>query len=191
MAEEKGAVEKLGEGAKKGVERMKEGAKSTVDKVRDEAKSRVDKATEDVKERLGMKPRDPYMDYGLLIIRIGLAMFMIHGFQKLTGLDGTAAFFANVGIPAAGVFAVIVGLVEFFGGLAMLLGVATRVAGALLATVLLVAILTVKLKLGWPAIEIDLAMLSMALGVGLAGPGKLSLREMLAKDKRDHILNKL
>lgn len=189
MAEEKekGAVEKLGEGAKKGMDRMKEGAKSTVAG----ARSSLDKVTDDVKEKLGMKPRDPYLDYGLLMIRIGLAMFMIHGFQKLTGLDGTAGFFANVGIPAAGLMAVVVGLVEFFGGLAMLLGVATRLFGALLAIVMLVAITTVKLKAGWPAMEIDLAFLTMSIGMALTGPGKLSLREMLTKNKKDHILNKL
>lgn len=179
MAEEKGGVEKISEGAKKSVDKVKEGAKSTIGKVSD-----------DVREKLGMKPRDPYLDYGLLAIRIGLAMFMIHGFQKLTGLEGTAGFFANVGIPAAGVMAVVVGLVEFFGGLAMLLGVATRLAGALMSMVMLVAIVAVKLKTGWPAFELDLAFLSMAVGIALAGPGMLSLKEYLTKGKRDHPLSK-
>jgi uncharacterized membrane protein YphA (DoxX/SURF4 family) len=148
---------------------------------------------EDVKEKLGMKPKpvDKYRDYGLLVIRLGLAMFMIHGFQKLTGLEGTAGFFSSVGIPVAGVMAIVVGFVEFFGGLSMLLGIATRVFGSLLAIVMVVAILTVKLGKGWPAYELDLEFLTMALGMALAGPGKYSLREMVTKGEPDHVLSKI
>lgn len=156
--------------------------------------SEARKIKEDVKGKLGMapqKPKDPYRDYGLLVIRVALAIFMIHGFQKLTGLDGTTAFFGNVGIPAAGVMAVVVGLVEFFGGLSMLLGVATRVFGALLSVVMVVAILAVKMKMGWPAFELELVLLFMAAGMALTGPGKYSLREMLTKNQPEHILNKL
>jgi putative oxidoreductase len=167
------------------------GMKKSIEKMKESAKSSMDKMGEGVKEKLGMKPKDPYMDYGLLIIRIGLAMFMIHGFQKLTGLEGTAGFFANIGIPAAGGLAVLVACVEFFGGLAMLLGIATRLFGVLMACVMIVALVTVKLKAGWPAMEIDLAFLTMALGMTLAGPGKLSLRELLTKNQKDHILNKI
>jgi uncharacterized membrane protein YphA (DoxX/SURF4 family) len=167
------------------------GLKKSVEKMKDSAKSSVDKMADDVRERLGMKPKDPYSDYGLLVIRLGLAMFTIYGLQKLTGLDGTAGFFANVGIPAAGVMAVVVACVEFFGGLAMLLGIGTRLFGALLSIVLIVALATVKLKAGWPAMEVDLALLTMALGMAFTGPGKLSLRELLTKNQKDHILSKI
>jgi putative oxidoreductase len=181
----------MAEDVKKSVDKTKEGAARSVERAKEDAKASVDRMKDDVKEKLGMKPRDPYMDYGLLVIRLGLAMFMYHGFQKLTGLEGTAGFFAGVGIPLAGVMAIVVALVEFFGGLAMLLGVATRVSGVLLSIVMLVAIIAVKLKNGWPAFELDLAFLTMALGIALAGPGKFSLREMLTTGKRDHILSKL
>ncbi|MEW6722767.1 MAG: DoxX family protein [Candidatus Micrarchaeota archaeon] len=191
MPEEKSGFGKVTDDVKKSVGKTKEEAARSVERAKEGAKASVDRMKEDVREKLGMKPRDPYMDYGLLVIRLGLAMFMFHGFQKLTGLEGTAGFFANVGIPLAGVMAVVVGMVEFFGGLAMLLGVATRLSGALLTIVMLVAIISVKLKNGWPAFELDLAFLTMALGIALAGPGKFSLREMLTKGKREHILNKL
>ncbi|HSB47275.1 MAG TPA: DoxX family protein [Candidatus Bilamarchaeum sp.] len=178
MAEEKGGVEKISEGAKKSVDKMKEGAKSTIGKVSD-----------DVKEKLGLTPKDPYMDYGLLVIRIGLAMFMIHGFSKLTGLEGTAMFFGKLGIPAAGIMALFIGLLELVGGLAMLLGLGTRLFGLLLTINMVVAIVLTKLGKGVP--ELELWFLFGSLAIALTGPGKFSLREMLTKGKKDSILSKI
>ncbi len=69
----------------------------------------------------------PVRDAALLIARIGVGIIMIaQGWQKLVtnGVDGTAAFFGQVGVPLLTVsawFATIMGLA---GGSALVLGVA-------------------------------------------------------------------
>jgi putative oxidoreductase len=60
-------------------------------------------------------------------------IFVYSGFGKLTGLDGFAASLAKNGVPMAEVMAVIGAAVEFFGGLAIVLGVQTRYAALLMA----------------------------------------------------------
>jgi putative oxidoreductase len=60
-------------------------------------------------------------------------LFIIAGFGKLTSIAGTAAFFGKLGLPLPTVTAIVVGLVEFFGGLAILVGFKTRIAAIVLA----------------------------------------------------------
>jgi putative oxidoreductase len=60
-------------------------------------------------------------------------LFIVAGFGKLTSIAGTAAFFGKLGLPLPTVTAVIVGLVEFLGGLAILVGFKTRIAAIVLA----------------------------------------------------------
>ena len=76
----------------------------------------------------------------ILIGRIFLSvLFIMSGFAKLTGLAGTAQFFAAVGLPAPMVLAVLVGLLELFGGLAILLGFRTRAVALVMAVFTLAA----------------------------------------------------
>ena len=66
--------------------------------------------------------------YGPLPLRIlaGIA-FIIHGLPKLSNIAGTEHFFSNmIGLPAA--MALPIGLLEVIGGIALLVGVLTRVA---------------------------------------------------------------
>lgn len=65
----------------------------------------------------------------LVIGRVLLAlMFIQSGFQKLTGLEGTAGYIASGGLPFPMLLAVIVGLLELFGGLAIAIGFQARIA---------------------------------------------------------------
>ncbi|PYE90401.1 DoxX family protein [Phyllobacterium leguminum] len=71
--------------------------------------------------------------YGNLIGRILLSsLFIPAGFSKLTALSGTAGYFGSIGMPAPMVVAVLVGLLELVGGLAVLVGYKTRIAAILL-----------------------------------------------------------
>jgi putative oxidoreductase len=73
--------------------------------------------------------------FALLLGRVALGVvFVAHGWQKFsgTGLDGTAAFFEQVGVPAAQAAAVAAAVVELAGGLAMIVGALLPVAGMLL-----------------------------------------------------------
>ena len=70
----------------------------------------------------------------ILVGRIFLStMFIVAGFGKLTAISATAGWFGAIGLPAPTVTAVVVGLVELLGGLAILVGYRTRIAAIVLA----------------------------------------------------------
>lgn len=116
---------------------------------------------------------------GLFLIRLGLgAVFINHGVMKLMDMGATAGFLHSVmpvSMGIATVLAWILALVETLGGLAMVLGVYTHIAGWLLAVVMLVAFIFVKSKMPFVAGEIDLMLLVTSLGIAIGGPGKLAL----------------
>lgn len=78
----------------------------------------------------------------ILIARIFLSiLFITAGFNKLIGIAGTAQFFASLGLPVPTVTAVLVGLIEFLGGLAILVGFQTRIAALIVGLFTIGAIL--------------------------------------------------
>ena len=108
---------------------------------------------------------------GLFLLRVSLgAVFMTHGWAKIQGIEGTVGFFASLGF--APFLAYVVAYVEFLGGLAVLLGLFSRVAAYLLAVVMVVAIYSVKMKMGfWGGYELELMLLTSALVVAWSGSG--------------------
>jgi putative oxidoreductase len=128
------------------------------------------------------------MDKALLVIRVALGLIMaLHGYGKLfggqPGMEMFTGMVAGLGFPLPTVFAYAVALTEFFGGLAILIGLCTRKAAALVSVVMLVAFGMVK-KFGLPKGDADLALLAMAVSLVLAGPGALSLDATCAKGKK-------
>ena len=120
---------------------------------------------------------------GLTILRIVVGIvFLVHGYQKLfhMGIHGVAGFFGHAGIPLPLVAAVIVSLVEFVGGILLIAGIAVRIAAALNAVDMTVAILVVHLKHGLGAqnggFEYPLTLLAATLCLALAGGGMFSLK---------------
>jgi putative oxidoreductase len=70
----------------------------------------------------------------LLIARILLAiLFVIFGWKKLTGFVGTVGYFTHLDLPMPMVAAAIAVAAEFFGGIAIVLGVLIRPVAVLLA----------------------------------------------------------
>jgi putative oxidoreductase len=117
----------------------------------------------------------PYKDYSLLLLRLGVGgIFIVQGVIKfLGGLDGVASYLAQHGIPFPGVMAPAVVAVEFFGGLAIVLGTSTRLAALLLSVVMIVAMATVTLAKGFAGgYDLNLALLGGLLCLLLAGPGR-------------------
>jgi putative oxidoreductase len=167
--------------------------KSGMEKMAQGAKEKLGKAADDVKGALGMKPKpvtDKYRDVGLLVLRIALAMLMLHGISKLSNLDGTGAFFGKLGVPAAGVMALLIGLLETFGALAILLGIGTRLFGVLVALDLLTAVILTNPFKGIQPHELELWFMLAGLAIALTGPGRYSLEEKLAGGK-ESILHKI
>lgn len=126
-------------------------------------------------------------DLGLLVLRIGVGLiFIITGWLKVSDLTATVGQFSQMGF--APFWAYLVSFVELIGGVALLLGIYTRIAAGLLAIVMLVA--SYKLFPNLPPSEffpsadyllkgIQLAMTPLAiffstLALSLAGGGKYS-----------------
>jgi putative oxidoreductase len=73
-------------------------------------------------------------DEVLLIARVLLmALFILFGWSKLTGFSGTVAYMASTGVPAPTLAALIAVAMEFFVGIAVLVGLYTRPLAAILA----------------------------------------------------------
>lgn len=134
--------------------------------------------------------------WALLPIRLALgAIFIGHGGQKLFGWfggygpKGTIGYFQQaLGVPPA--LTVLAMLAEFLGGLGVLLGFLTRPAAAGIIMVMLVAVAKVHwghgFFLNWElkperghGIEMNLALIGMALTVLIAGGGAYSVDRLL------------
>src|SRR5436309_15701769 len=124
-------------------------------------------------------------DWGLVPLRLVVGLvFAVHGAQKLFvfGLGGAAGFMARVGIPLPSVAAVVVMAVEILGGLALILGLGTRLAAALLAIEMVVAILAVRLKMGFVGgYEFELTLLAASLSLVLLGAGPMTVKKVFAR----------
>lgn len=118
---------------------------------------------------------------GLTVLRVVLGVvFLMHGYQKLfqMGIHGVTGMFGHLGVPLPGFFAVVVTLVEFVGGIALIIGLGTRVAAALISIDMIFAILLVHWKRGFfnPGVEFPLTLLAAAICLALAGGGAFSLK---------------
>lgn len=108
------------------------------------------------------------------------SVFTAHGAQKLFvfGLDGVAGAFASMNVPLAGLFGPAVAFLEFFGGVALVLGLFTRTASVGLAAIMMGALLLVHLPAGFflpNGIEFVLTLMAAALALALLGPGAFSV----------------
>jgi putative oxidoreductase len=132
-------------------------------------------------------PSRRQIDTALAVLRVVLGVtFILHGGQKLFvfGFDGVTGAFTQMGIPAPGFFGPFVALVEFFGGIAITLGLLTRLAALGIAATMVVAILTVHLKNGFFAptgVEFPLSLLGSAIALIVAGAGAFSLDSLVGK----------
>ncbi|HEY6630173.1 MAG TPA: DoxX family protein [Rhizobiaceae bacterium] len=117
---------------------------------------------------------------GILVGRILLSiMFIFAGYSKLTAIAGTAGWFASIGLPVPTVTAVVVGLVELVGGIAILVGYQTRLAALVLAAFTIAATLIAHTDLADQVQQLffmkNLAVTGGFLVLAAAGAGALSI----------------
>lgn len=125
------------------------------------------------------------LNFELLIMRIACAMpFLFHGSAILFGAfggPGPKAFAAFMHAPAA--VGYLVGLAQFAGGLAILLGAFLRIGAVCVMIVMLGAISLVHLPHGYDighgGMEYALTEFLLSAGLLFAGPGKYSLASLL------------
>ena len=123
-------------------------------------------------------------DLALLIIRIGLgAAFISHGWQKLEQMNNIVSFFGTLGL--APFVAYFIALLEFIGGIGILVGAFVRIFGLLLALEMFFAIVLVSDKMlkthGYGAIELEVLLLTMSLAFAITGGGEYSLIKRTCK----------
>jgi putative oxidoreductase len=129
--------------------------------------------------------------YGITVLRIIVGIiFMAHGSQKLFGmfggygLEGTGQYMESLGLTPGYLMALMSGSAEFFGGLALVIGLLARPAAVALIVMLVIAIFSVHIHNGLfmanNGYEFALALLGGAIAVLLEGAGRLSLDRSIA-----------
>jgi putative oxidoreductase len=123
------------------------------------------------------------LDLGLAVLRVGVAaVFINHGYQKLFvfGLTGVTGAFTHMGVPLPGVMGPLIGVLEFFGGIALLFGFLARVVAGGFVLDMLGAILLVQLKNGFSHFELEFLLCASSLALLLTGAGNFSVDGALA-----------
>ena len=131
-------------------------------------------------------------DNAPLVLRVLVGIiFAAHGSQKLFGwfggygLEGTGQFFDSIGLHPGALMALLAGSAEFFGGIALMLGLFVRLAGAVTAFTMLVAILSVHMSKGFFAdkggIEYALALFAVSSSLVFSGGGRASVDRALQR----------
>ena len=134
-------------------------------------------------------------DLALLAVRIVLAwIFIYYGAGKLfgafngPGLHATSLYFSNIAhLHPGGFWAVVGGIIEFGGGLAMAFGFAARLAGLALFGDMVMAMITVTWATGIasvsspPGYQVNLALAVLALIILLLGAGRFSVDALIAR----------
>lgn len=129
------------------------------------------------------------LSLGLAALRITAGtVFIAHGFMKLFtfGFAGVSGMFGHMGVPLPGVMGPIIAVLEFFGGIALVLGLLTRLFALGLAFDMMGAILFVKLKGGFfipSGYEFELMLLGSSVALALTGAGQFSIDALLAGPK--------
>lgn len=116
-------------------------------------------------------PRSANPDVAILCLRIGSgALFIAHGWPKLSDLAGNVALWQHLHLPLPVVFGPVQAVVEFLGGILLLCGLLTRLVALLLVVDVVGAILVVDIHTGaiigleWLAMWVSLALLGSGAG---------------------------
>lgn len=130
--------------------------------------------------------------FAAVALRIPAAIiFIAHGAQKLFGLfggyglEGTGQWMASIGLEPGYQLALLAGSAEFFGGIALLIGLLVRPAALMLSVTMLVAIFSVHFANGLfmtnNGYEFAFALLAISVSLMFSGAGKLSVDNLLKK----------
>ena len=129
-------------------------------------------------------PSPRQLSLGLAALRLAVAaVFINHGRQKLFvyGFAGVTGAFTQMGVPVPGLMGPFIGLLEFFGGIALAIGLLTRLFALGFVFDMLGAILLVQLKRGFGGFELEFLLFGSSLALVLAGAGEFSVDALLGR----------
>jgi len=126
-----------------------------------------------------------------LVLRVPVGIVLAaHGAQKLFawfggyGLEGTGQYMESIGLAPGFLMALLAGSAEFFGGLALVLGVLTRPAALVSAFTMLMAIFTAHISNGLflsnGGYEYALALFAATLSLVFSGAGRIAVDNLIA-----------
>ena len=117
--------------------------------------------------------------------------FFLTGRGKLGNFDNTVQFFMSLGIPMPELNAAFVSRLEYYGGIALVVGLLTRLVAAGLASTMVVALVTAEkqtlldaLRLSGeqgPTDVVPLVYLVFLVWLVIQGPGAFSLDSLIAR----------
>ncbi|KXS54872.1 MAG: putative oxidoreductase [Marinobacter sp. T13-3] len=131
--------------------------------------------------------------YAALVLRVPVGLILAaHGAQKLFGwfggygLEGTGQWLASIGLEPGYLMALLAGGAEFFGGLALVLGLLTRPAALVTAFTMLVAIFSVHIGNGLfmsnNGYEYALTLLVVTVALAIQGAGRFAVDNLFYKE---------
>ncbi len=137
--------------------------------------------------RLSPTAPGPAVDAAALVMRVIVGPIMAyHGWNKIDGGVGNfAQFVGTLDVPFPELVARLVVLIEFAGGIFLVLGLLTRLWSLLLAIQMIAIVFLVKWEAGLvgqpgrSGYELDLVIAAAALGLLLIGPGRFALDHLL------------
>ena len=115
-----------------------------------------------------------YSDYGITALRLALGLVLVaHGWPKISDVRGTATWLGPAGFRPAMVWAPIIAVIEFGGGLLLLAGVFARIV-LFFVVLQFIVIIIWRLKnrdsfIG--KLELDVVVLAAALALLTLGGG--------------------
>ncbi len=132
-----------------------------------------------------------------VVLRVGIGLtFFFAGLGKVVGgVDNVARFFASLGIPLPGLMGPLIAYVELLGGLALLVGVLTRLFSLLFLCNMAVALLLAgvpraleaeNIAAGFSALRVEVLLLLGSAALALLGAGRLSIDAAVFKDRPVH-----
>ena len=133
-----------------------------------------------------------FSDVAPLLLRLGIGLtFFFAGLGKvLGGVDGVAGFFGSLGVPMPEVMGPFIAYLELLGGLALILGLFTRVFSVLFVLNMIVALVLVNipgaleaasLPEAWTTVRVDVLLLLGSAALALIGAGAYSIDALLAR----------
>ncbi len=134
-------------------------------------------------------PSSAQLNVGLTLLRAVVGtIFIAHGAQKLFvfGFAGVTGAFGTMGIPMPAFAGPAVALLEFVGGLSLVVGLLTRFAAFGLALTMAGAILFVHLSAGLfmpNGYEFALSLLAASTFLALVGAGGYSLDAVIGRQR--------